>query len=1055
MKILICVYYLLPVIILFLISFRVFKHIGKDILFGFIFISILFVSLGLFGRIFIIDKFPELITFQYLFLASLLLGGITSLHATIRLSKVVDVNIDWKKEIILFSLILILLFFLMLYFSKDILESVDILIRTFTMFLLLFPFLLSFKVYKKYLSLKNYPVMLSYLVYFIPIFFENPYLILLAIVLSLLSFIRFYLRAEALELRIKSELPLFSMGPREERVKIIFYLSIVALILTSLMVGSFYFFSSRWYLFKESKIRDFNKVLNTNLKYLIDDMNLSLMRVEEGLINFKEEKDFEKLRDTYNSLKNTGIVSSLIYYDEQGNLKFFYPEIDVKAVEEKIDVGTLRRISIYTSLFVGPYKNEKGSHSLLVYVPIFEEGEFVGTVAASIDFESFIDNFRRKHFSPHHKIIVYGINGRIFWSSPEATAPIASGSENENYFFKESYIKRNGLYLIVRLSFPKAVVFKEIRSLIVPNFYMLYFGAIIIILLFILILEIERRFDITVEKELENRIRETIRYKEKLYSLNKKLGKLITIIPDIDIEWDVREILRNLMILSKSLLDDIGGEILFLESGRILEPTFSSGVKHQLVERLKIKKELISIANKDRILPFTGSMAELFKILGVPDADINEDLKKILGRYKEAFILMGEVGNRIVCICILFSKRKGFIGGDNFKVIKFLATVLNTFLNLKYSFAKTKKEEKRNFVMLKILSSLSFNEDLTSFLKKAFEELKTIWGENLESLGYGFPKEDFVEATVINKEGVSFYKFPVKVGIMGRAIENSRVEIASDVSKDPDYFKVSNTIRSEIIIPIFIENKLYSVIEVGFNKEYIVGEEDRPFFEEIGRIIALSMSNLNLYRNLKESYLETIITLVNTIELKDPYTKEHSQRVASLSLLIAEKMGLSDERKEKLMYASLLHDIGKIAVKGSILNKNGSLTEEEYEEVKKHTILGATLVKGISYLRGVSDIIRHHHERWDGKGYPDGLKNGEICLEARILAVADSFDAMISDRPYRKAFSFEDALNEIKKNIGTQFAPDVAKVFLSIPLEEIKKAVKTQPFLPLFKKYLS
>ena len=1018
--------------------------------------SVLFVSLGSFGRIFIVDKFPELTTFQYLFSISLLLGGITSLHATIRLSKVVDVNIDWKKKIVLFPLILIPLSFLMLYFSKGILESVDILIRTFTIFLLLFPFLLSFKVYKKYLSLKNYPVILSYLVYFIPIFFENPYLILLAIVSSLLSFIRFYLRAEALELRIKSELPLSFVGPREERVKIIFYLSIVALILISLMVGSFYFFSSRWYLFKKSKIGDFNKVLNTNLRYLTDDLDLSLMRVEDSLINnFKEEKDFEKLRDTYNSLKNTGIVSSLIYYDERGNLKFFYPEIDVKAVEEKIDMGTLRRIRTYTSLFIGPYKNEKGSHSLLVYVPVFEEGEFVGTVAASIDFESFIDNFRRKHFGPHHKIIVYGINGRAFWSSPEATAPIVSGSENKNYFFKESYIKRNGLYLIVRLSFPKTVVFKEIKSLIVPNFYMLYFGAIIIILLFILILEIERRFDITVEKELENRIRETIRYKERLYSLNKKLGKLITTIPNIDIEWDVRDILRNLMVLSKSLLDDIGGEILFLESGRILKPTFSSGVKHQLVERLKIKKESISIANKDRILPFTGSMVELFKTLRVPDTDINEDLKRILERYKEAFILMGEVGNRIVCICILFSKRKGFTGEDNFKIIRFLATVLNTFLNLKYSFAKTKKEEKRNFVMLKILSSLSFNEDLTSFLKKTFKELETVWGENLESLGYGFPREDVVEATVINREGVSFYKFPVKVGIMGRAIKNSRVEIASDVSKDPDYFKVSSTIRSEIIIPIFIENKLYSVIEIGFNKEYIVGEEDRPFFEEIGRIIALNMSNLNLYRNLKESYLETIITLVNTIELKDPYTKEHSQRVASLSLLIAEKMGLSDERKERLMYASLLHDIGKIAVKGSILNKNGSLTEEEYKEVKKHTILGANLVKGITYLRGVSDIIRHHHERWDGRGYPDRLKDGEICLEARILALADSFDAMISDRPYRKAFSFEYAVNEIKKNTGTQFAPDVAKVFLSIPLEEIERAVKTQPFLPLFKKYLS
>ena len=264
MKVLVSLYYLTPVIILFLISFRTFRRIGKDPFFGFIFMSILFLSLGLFGRLFIVDKFPELSTFRHLFSVSLLLGGIASSHATIRLSKIVDVEISWKRKIIIFSLIIIPLSLLMLYLSRDALEFFNILIKSFTIFLLLLPFLLSFKIYERYLSLKDYLVILSYLVYFLPIFFENPYLILLAIALAFLSFFRFYLRADVLELRIKSELPLSFASPREERIKTILLLSVSVLLLIFLLVGSFYLFSSRSYLFKKSKIEDFKETLDTN-----------------------------------------------------------------------------------------------------------------------------------------------------------------------------------------------------------------------------------------------------------------------------------------------------------------------------------------------------------------------------------------------------------------------------------------------------------------------------------------------------------------------------------------------------------------------------------------------------------------------------------------------------------------------------------------------------------------------------------------------------------------------------------------------------------------------
>ena len=180
-----------------------------------------------------------------------------------------------------------------------------------------------------------------------------------------------------------------------------------------------------------------------------------------------------------------------------------------------------------------------------------------------------------------------------------------------------------------------------------------------------------------------------------------------------------------------------------------------------------------------------------------------------------------------------------------------------------------------------------------------------------------------------------------------------------------------------------------------------------------------------LYLDMRKNYFDTLNVLVRAIEASDPYTSGHSMRVSAYAVAIANQVGLPQGKIDLIKSAALLHDIGKIGIDKSILNKNGKLEKEEFDKIKSHPEIGATIIADLSYLTNISDIIRHHHERNDGKGYPDGLSHEDIPLETSILTVADSFDAMTTDRPYRGALSLESALQEIKDNGGTQFNPDI------------------------------
>jgi HD-GYP domain-containing protein (c-di-GMP phosphodiesterase class II) len=192
-----------------------------------------------------------------------------------------------------------------------------------------------------------------------------------------------------------------------------------------------------------------------------------------------------------------------------------------------------------------------------------------------------------------------------------------------------------------------------------------------------------------------------------------------------------------------------------------------------------------------------------------------------------------------------------------------------------------------------------------------------------------------------------------------------------------------------------------------------------------------SLEAARLHRELRESYLATVRVLTEMISARSPDLEKHSSEVAVAVAGVAEKLELDPRRREQLIFASLLHDVGKIGVSDAILLKPAQLTSEEFGEIQRHPSLGAQLIEQVPALEPIAPAIRHHHERFDGAGYPGKLEGTDIPLEARILAVADSFIAMIEERPYSPAMSAEDACRELERCAGTQFDPAVVQAFVS------------------------
>jgi len=273
-------------------------------------------------------------------------------------------------------------------------------------------------------------------------------------------------------------------------------------------------------------------------------------------------------------------------------------------------------------------------------------------------------------------------------------------------------------------------------------------------------------------------------------------------------------------------------------------------------------------------------------------------------------------------------------------------------------------------------------------------------------------------------------------GIAGWVAKNGKPLIVNKPEKDPRFFKGADErtqfkTRNIICVPVKVKKKVIGVLE-AINKEGgdLFDEEDLSLLTSLADQVAIALDNARLYQELEEMFFQTAESLTDAIEKRDPYTGGHTRRVTLYSLAIARYLQLNPLEKKWLKIASVLHDIGKIGIEDQILRKPDRLSPKEFKTIKRHSDIGAEIIEHVRQLREIVPGVKYHHEQINGRGYPKGLKGREIPILAKIVAVADTFDAMTTDRPYRKAMDKQAAIKELRRCAGTQFDKEVVEAFI-------------------------
>jgi len=359
-----------------------------------------------------------------------------------------------------------------------------------------------------------------------------------------------------------------------------------------------------------------------------------------------------------------------------------------------------------------------------------------------------------------------------------------------------------------------------------------------------------------------------------------------------------------------------------------------------------------------------------------------------------------------------------------------LAQGLESILTVTSQISQAAKENPEKFLdsLLKILIKLIPSADYGSI--SLFEGEK--W-RFISAIGHDIEKLKMIDLSINDHFGID------KTVIVDQIVDQNKRTVM-DRQKALQIEDATKPIGYSMISGLRIGDKKMGsmVLDIDRSSAKRFNSDDLKLMNAFSNVASafLAMQQYMIWQGKFQK--ELILSMIQILELHDPYTKGHSENVANISAALAEKLGYSKERIQKIYWAGLVHDIGKILIPNSLLSKPGKLSGEEFNQLKKHPDYGAKVLESSQELKEIVLIVRHHHERWDGNGYPEGLSGSRIPEESRILAIADTFDAITSDRPYRGSMSWDYAISEIKTYAGKQFDPEIAKVFISFINREWK-----------------
>jgi putative nucleotidyltransferase with HDIG domain len=274
---------------------------------------------------------------------------------------------------------------------------------------------------------------------------------------------------------------------------------------------------------------------------------------------------------------------------------------------------------------------------------------------------------------------------------------------------------------------------------------------------------------------------------------------------------------------------------------------------------------------------------------------------------------------------------------------------------------------------------------------------------------------------------------PVEIGVNGRVARTGRPAMVNDTRLDSDYLTRNPRTDpgSELSLPILVAGSIWGVMNLEQEERGAFAEEDLLLAHVVASQVGAAIHRCQLVTELEGAFLTTVGVLADAVELQDAYTADHANEVADLAIEVGRRLGITGDELDRLRYGALLHDVGKIGVPGEMLRKPGPLTPEERERMDEHTAIGARMLERIPFLAPVAPLVRSAHERFDGGGYPDGLRGEQIPRGAMVIATCDAFHAMTSDRSYRQAMAHDEAIRELRAHAGTQFDPVVVEALVA------------------------